>query len=218
MTFHIITIFPDIFDSYFKESIIGRAKKSEKIKINIYNLRDYTKDKHKTVDDTPYGGGPGMVLKVEPLFKCVEDIKKNKIGKDEIAKVFLTSAKGKEFSQNGAHEMTKIDHVIIICGRYEGVDERIAENVADEEISIGKYILTGGELPAMVVVDAVSRLLPGVLGNEDSLISESHDEADLFDYPVYTKPDEFNQWKVPAVLLNGNHAEIDSWREDKKRK
>lgn len=218
MIFHIITIFPDIFNSYFNESIIKRAKESEKIKIEVYNLRDYTDDKHKTVDDTPYGGGPGMVLKVEPLFRCVEEIKKSKIGENETVKVLLTSAKGREFSQDGAQEMRKIDHIIIICGRYEGVDERIAENVADEEISIGKYILTGGELPAMVIVDTVSRLIPGVLGNKDSLTSESHNEDDLFDYPVYTKPDKFNEWKVPDVLLSGNHAEIDSWRENKKRK
>ena len=218
MTFHIITIFPDIFISYFNESIIKRAKESGSIDIKIHNLRDFTEDRHKTVDDTPYGGGPGMVLKVEPIFKCVEKIKKDEILKDETVKVFLTSAKGEEFSQKVATEVTKIDNLIIICGRYEGVDERIAQNVADKEISIGKYILTGGELPAMVIIDSVSRLLPGVLGNKDSLVSESHNEDDLFDYPVYTKPDKFNDWEVPKVLLSGNHKEIDAWRENKKQK
>jgi tRNA (guanine37-N1)-methyltransferase len=218
MKFHIITIFPTIFESYFNESIIKRAKEKGKIEIKIHNLRDYTEDKHKTVDDTPYGGGPGMVLKVEPIFKCVEKIKKDEIKKGETVKIFLTSAKGEEFSQNSAEEMTTIDNIVIICGRYEGVDERIAQNVADKEISIGKYILTGGELPAMVIVDSVSRLLPGVLGNKESLVSESHSEEDLFDYPVYTKPDSFNNWDVPAVLLSGHHKEIESWRQDKKQK
>ncbi len=218
MVFHIVTIFPNIFNSYFSESIIGRAKEGSRIEIKIYNLRDYTKDKHKTVDDTPYGGGPGMVLKVEPIFKCVEKIKKDEIKEGEKVKIFLTSAKGTEFSQDKANEMTKIDHVIIICGRYEGVDERIADNVADEEISIGKYILTGGELPAMVMVDSVSRLLPGVLGNKESLVSESYNDDDFFDYPVYTKPENFNGWGVPPVLLSGHHKNIKSWREDKKQK
>lgn len=218
MKFHIITIFPTIFESYFNESIIKRAKEKGKIEIKIHNLRDYTEDKHKTADDTPYGGGPGMVLKVEPIFKCVEKIKKDEVKKGETTKVFLTSAKGEEFSQNSAKELTKIDNIIIICGRYEGVDERIAQNVADKEISIGKYILTGGELPAMVIVDSVSRLLPGVLGNKESLVSESHNKDDLFDYPVYTKPDSFNNWDVPAVLLSGHHKEIESWRQGKKQK
>lgn len=218
MKFHIITIFPTIFESYFNESIIKRAKEKGKIEIKIHNLRDYTEDKHKTVDDTPYGGGPGMVLKVEPIFKCIEKIKKDEIKKGETVKIFLTSAKGEEFSQNSAEEMTVIDHIIIICGRYEGIDERIAQNVADKEISIGKYILTGGELPAMVIVDSVARLLPGVLGNKESLVSESHNKEDMFDYPVYTKPDSFNGWDVPAVLLSGHHKEIETWRQEKKKK
>ncbi len=218
MIFHIITIFPDIFDSYFKESIIKRAKESEKIEIKIYNLRDYTDDKHKTVDDTPYGGGPGMVLKIEPIYRCIEKIKKEEIGKNETMRIFLTSAKGQEFSQNMANEITKIKHIVIICGRYEGVDERVAENIADTEISIGRYILTGGELPAMVIVDSVTRLLPGVLGNNESLVSESHNEDSSFDYPVYTKPDSFNNWGVPEVLLSGHHKNIETWRKEKKQK
>ena len=159
-----------------------------------------------------------MVLKVEPIFKCVEKIKKVEIVKGKTVKVLLTSAKGMKFSQNSAKEMIKIDNLIIICGRYEGVDERVAEKVADEEISIGDYVLTGGELPAMVIVDTVTRLLPGVLGNEESLVSESHNEKDFFDYPVYTKPSSFNDWEVPAVLLGGNHKEIEVWRESKKKK
>lgn len=218
MTFHIITIFPEIFSSYFNESIIGRARDGGKIKTNIYNLRDFTEDRHKTVDDTPYGGGPGMVLKVEPITRCLEHIKENEIGKDETFTIVLTSAKGEEFKQGTALEMKEFDHVIIICGRYEGIDERVAENLVDREISIGKYILTGGELPAMIMVDVVSRFIPGVLGNKESLTSESFNEEDLSDYPVYTKPEEFNGWTVPKILLSGNHAEIEKWRRDKMKK
>lgn len=218
MTFHIISIFPDIFNSYFKESIIGRAQTNKKIEIKIYNLRDYTQDRHKTVDDTPYGGGPGMVLKVEPITKCVEDIKANHTKKGAVTRVLLTSAKGRELTQETVKKFTKIDDIIIICGRYEGVDERIAKNVADEEISIGKYILTGGELPAMIVVDSVTRLLPGVLGNVESLENETYNKEEESDYPVYTKPDTFNDWVVPDVLLSGNHAEIEKWRKSEMQK
>ncbi len=230
MNFHLVTIFPDIFDSYFGESILGRAQKDGKVKINIYNLRDYadSTDKRRTVDDTPYGGGPGMVMMVEPIFKCVKDIKL-KIERQEKADnkkkvlILLTSAKGKIYNQKKA-EIIKNNYtdVIIICGRYEGVDERVAEFIADEEISIGEYVLTGGEIPAMVVVDSVTRLVEGVLGNKESLVSESYkcfeeriSEKGVvvkFDYPVYTKPAEFNGWKVPDVLLSGNHQEIMKWR------
>lgn len=211
MTFHIITIFPEIFDSYFSESIIGRAQKEGLIDIKIYNLRDYTKDKHKTVDDTPYGGGAGMVMKVEPIFAAVENIKKQT--GDQNARVVLFSAKGKKYTQADSERLGEYENLIFICGRYEGVDERVKENIAHEEISIGDYVLTGGEIPAMVLVDSISRHVDGVLGNPESLEEESHGDISL-EYPQYTKPEEFNDWKVPEVLLSGDHGKIKEWREE----
>jgi tRNA (guanine37-N1)-methyltransferase len=200
--FEIITIFPNTFDSYFKESIIKRAQEKHLIKINIHNLRDYTTDKHKTVDDKPYGGGPGMVLMIEPIYKAVKKIK----GKSK-AKVILFSVKGKKFDQKMAKRFSKLDKLIMICGHYEGVDERIAKHIADEEISIGDYILTGGEIPGMIVVDAVTRLIPGVLGKKESL------EEIKGSYPVYTRPEIFNKLKVPKTLLSGDHKKIEEWRK-----
>jgi tRNA (guanine37-N1)-methyltransferase len=224
MNFHIITIFPEIFKEYFKAGIMGRAVKEGKIKLHLYNLRDYSKDKHKKVDDTPYGGGPGMVMSVEPIYCCLEDIK-NKIKSEEEKfsekniKTVLLSAKGEQFNQKKAvNYSSKVDHLILICGRYEGVDERVAEKLVDEEISIGEYILSGGEIPAMVVVDSVSRLIPGVLGNQKSLKQESFNSntsGEKFDFPVYTKPENFNNCQVPKVLLSGNHSEIEKWRKKK---
>jgi len=209
MKFDIITIFPNAFDSYFNESIIKRAQNKKLIKINIHNLRNYTTDKHKTVDDKPYGGGPGMVMMVEPIYKAVKKIK----GKSK-AKVILFSAKGKKFDQKIAQKFSKLDRLIMICGHYEGVDERVGKYIADEEISIGDYVLTGGEIPAMVVTDAVARLIPGVLGKKESL------EEIKGSYSVYTRPDDFlsrgkagNKWKVPKVLLSGNHEKIKEWRK-----
>ena len=219
MRFDIITIFPDIFSSYFGESILKRAQKNGLIKINIHNLRDYTEDKHKTVDDTPYGGGAGMVLKVEPIYKAVKSIKsaKTKSG------VILFSAKGKKYTQKDAKRLSKYDQLIFICGRYEGVDERVIKYIADEEISIGDYVLTGGEIPAMVVADSISRLIPGVLGNKESAKIESHSKEGYLEFPQYTKPEVFfakgesasggQKWKVPKVLLSGNHKEIENWRK-----
>ncbi len=200
--FDIITIFPDIFKSYFNESIIKRAQNKKLIKINIHNLRDYTIDKHKTVDDKPYGGGPGMVMMVEPIYKAVKKIK----GKSK-AKVILFSAKGKKFNQKMAQKFSKLDRLIMICGHYEGVDERIAKYIADEEISIGDYVLTGGEIPAMIVTDAVTRLIPGVLGKKESL------EEIKGSYPVYTRPEKLKDWQVPKILLSGNHKKIEEWRK-----
>jgi len=226
MQFDIVTIFSEIFGSYFGESILARAQKENLIKINVHNLRDYTTDKHQTVDDTPYGGGAGMVLKVDPIYKAVTNIlDKNSQGKisvlkserkaDEKTKVILFSAKGKKYTQEDAKRLSKMENLILICGRYEGVDERVAENIVDEEFSIGEYVLTGGEIPAMVVVDSVSRLLPGVLGNETSLDEESYSsDLNYREYPHYTKPEEFNDWKVPKVLLSGNHKEIEEWKRD----
>lgn len=212
MNFHIISIFPDIFDSYFSESIIGKAKEKGLINISVYNLRDYTEDRHRTVDDTPYGGGAGMVMKVGPIFRAVEDIKK-KIGSDRKVRVILFAAKGEKYDQNDSKRLVDYDDIIFICGRYEGIDERVIENIADEEISIGEYVLTGGELPAMILVDSISRHIPGVLGNPESLTEESYGEIGL-EYPQYTKPEEFNNWRVPGVLLSGNHQEIDKWRKE----
>lgn len=208
MKFDIITIFPKIFDSYFSESIIKRAQEKEAIKINIHNLRDYTTDKHKTVDDTPYGGGAGMVLKVEPIYKCVNAIKKQKK-----SRIILFSAKGKKYTQKDAKRLSKYNQLIFICGRYEGVDERVAKHIADEEISIGDFVLTGGEIPAMIVVDSIMRLLPNVLGNDQSALYESHSEDGYLEHAQYTKPEKFEGWKVPKILLSGNHKEIENWRK-----
>jgi tRNA (guanine37-N1)-methyltransferase len=222
MNFHIITIFPEIFKKYFEVGVMGRAVKEGKIKLNLYNLRDYSKDKHHKVDDTLYGGGPGMVMSVEPIYYCLEDIK-NKIKsekvdiKEEKIKTVLLSAKGQQFNQKKAIEYKEeVEHLILICGRYEGVDERVAENLVDEELSIGEYILSGGEIPAMTVIDSVARLIPGVLGNEKSLQQESFNSdlrREKFDFPVYTKPENFNNWQVPEVLLSGNHKKIEKWRK-----
>lgn len=205
MIFDIITIFPNIFKSYFSESIVKRAQEKHLIKINIHNLRNYTTDKHKTVDDKPYGGGPGMVMMVEPIYKAVKKIK----GKSK-PKVILFSAKGKKFNQKMAQKFSKLDRLVMICGHYEGVDERVAKHIVDEEISIGDYVLTGGEIPAMIVTDAVTRLIPGVLGKKESL------EEIKGSYPVYTKPEDFNKWKVPKVLLSGNHKKIEELRKKHK--
>ena len=215
MKFNIITIFPEIFNSYFNESIIKRAQKRKLINIKIHNLRDYTNDKRKTVDDMPYGGGPGMVMMVEPIYKAVKKLKKEKN-----TKVILFSPKGKKFDQATAKRFSKLDNLIMICGRYEGVDERVAKYIADEEVSIGDYVLTGGEIPAMIVVDAVTRLIPGVIAKE-SLNEESFSikkQKDLanenYEYPQYTRPEVFNKtWSVPKVLLSGDHKKIEEWRK-----
>lgn len=227
MTFHIITIFPEIFNSYFNESIIKRAQETKKIKIKIYDLRDYTEDKHKTVDDSPFGGGAGMVMKVEPLYKAVSSIKYqvlSKYKKDEIlnTKIVLTSAKGKTWNQSLAQDYSQLNDIIIICGRYEGVDERIL-NFVDEEISIGDYVLTGGEIPAMTIIDSVSRLIPGVLNNEESPLEESHSRKGIIEYPHYTRPQVFideegRRHQVPKALLSGNHKKIAEWKSDHSRK
>ncbi|MDD5552214.1 MAG: tRNA (guanosine(37)-N1)-methyltransferase TrmD [Candidatus Pacebacteria bacterium] len=209
MTFHIITIFPEIFDSYFKEGILRRAQQKKKIKIKIYNLRDFTDDKRKTVDDRPFGGGPGMVLKIDPIQKTINKIKKSAKKK---TRIILLSAKGKKLDQKKAKFLTKYKDVILICGRYEGVDERVAKYIANEEISIGDYILSGGELGAMVIIEAVSRLIPGVLGNKESI----EDKREVKGYPVYTRPEKIKidkkERSVPKILLSGDHKKIEKWR------
>ncbi|MFA7169958.1 MAG: tRNA (guanosine(37)-N1)-methyltransferase TrmD [Candidatus Paceibacterota bacterium] len=229
MRFDIITIFPEIFDSYFNESILARAQKQGLVEIKTHNLRDYTDDKHFTVDDTPYGGGAGMVLKLEPIYKALINIvgrnnlpcfRKNKKSKTRIV---LFSAKGGTYSQAKAREYSEIDRIILICGRYEGVDERVSQYLIDEEVSVGDYVLTGGEIPAMLVVDSVSRLLDGVLGNQDSIVEESFSEEDYLEYPHFTKPEVFSpkrgvKWEVPEILLSGHHQKIKDWRDGQSKK
>jgi len=206
--FDIVTIFPEVISAYTNSSIIKRAQEKELVKINIHNLRNWAKDKHKSVDDKPYGGGPGMLMKIEPIFNCLKDLKK------ENSIVILTSPKGERLTQKKLKELSQDTnaHYIILCGHYEGFDQRIHDYLVDYEYSIGDYVLSGGELPALVLVDGITRLIPGVLGNEESLISETFN-SDIPDYPQYTKPEEFNGWKVPDILLSGNHKEIKEWRE-----
>lgn len=217
MKFQILTIFPSIFDSYFNESILKRALEKKLISFKIHNLRDWTTDKHKTVDDAPYGGGAGMLMKIEPLYKALTDIKKvNKKIPSTKRRIILLSASGKKWNQKLAQKYSKLEEIIFVCGRYEGVDARIKKFI-DEEISIGEYVLTGGELPAMVMVDSITRLLPGVLGNKDSIIEESHSEEGLCEYPQYTRPEIFiadkKKYPVPKILLSGNHKNIEEWRK-----
>ena len=207
MKFDIVTIFPDIFGSYFNESILKRAQKEKLIEIKIHNLRDFTKNIRKTVDDTPYGGGAGMVLKVEPIFDCLKSIKKS-----EKTRTILFSAKGKRLTQMDVQRLSQYENLIMICGRYEGVDERVAQNLVDEEISIGDYVLTGGELPAMIMIDTITRRIPGVLGDHASV-----EENRISSPDVYTRPEVIEykgkRYRVPKVLLSGNHAKMDEWRE-----
>jgi tRNA (guanine37-N1)-methyltransferase len=217
MKFHIITIFPQMFNSYFGESIIKRAQQKKVAQIKIHDLRQWTKDKHRTVDDTPYGGGAGMVIKVDPVYNAIKALTKNKSKK---RKVVLLSAKGKKWNQQECRKYSKLDEIILVCGRYEGVDERV-KNFVDEEISIGDYVLTGGEPAAMVVVDSITRLLPGALGNKQSPEDESHSLPGTLEYPQYTKPEVFHagrkKYKVPDILLSGNHAEIEKWRKSQQK-
>jgi len=213
MQFNIITIFPDIFDPYFSKAMIKRAQMKKLINIKITDLRQFAENKYKSVDDTPYGGGAGMVLKIEPIYKALKSIKKKKK-----SRVILFSARGKTLSQKDLRRLKKYDQLIMICGRYEGIDNRVAEHLADEEISIGNYVLTGGEIPAMVLVDGITRLLPGVLGNLESPKDESFSKENELEYPQYTKPEKFKNWKVPEVLLSGNHGKIKEWREKHKNR
>jgi tRNA (guanine37-N1)-methyltransferase len=257
ITFHLITIFPHIFDSYINESILKRAQDKDIIKIKIHNLRDFTEDKHKTVDDSPFGGGAGMVMMVEPIFRALQFIKSGEIksmepetgknqesrrkiqekktyvnlsdekkletqnsefrirnSKSQTPHIVLLSPRGQKFTQQKAIGLTKQREIVLICGRYEGVDERVGANLADESISIGDYVLTGGELPALTIIDSITRLLPGVLGNKESLKEESFSTENQIEYPQYTRPADFKGWKVPDVVLSGNHQEIKKWRKE----
>lgn len=215
MEIDILTIFPSMFVGPFDTSIIKKAKEMGIVRINIHNLRDWANDKRKTVDDRPFGGGRGMVLMVEPIFNAVKQLKKG--GHKE--KVILLSPSGSVYNEQKALELSKLNHLILICGHYEGVDQRVADHIADEIISIGDYILTGGEIPAMVIIDSVVRLLPNVL-EEEVITAESFSQhkidskiQSILDYPVYTRPADFRGWKVPEILLKGNHKEIKKWRE-----
>ena len=215
--FDIVTIFPEIFNSYLSESLISRAIKKKLIKVNVRNLRDWTSDKHKTVDDKPFGGGLGMVMKVEPIFKAVSALKKRTRNKKQETKVILFTPRGKKFNQKMAYQFSKLNQVILICGRYEGVDERVAKHIADVELSIGDYVLMGGELPAMVVIETIARLIPGVLGKPQLLKERVTKEKGFVEYPQYTRPEVFSpkkgiDWEIPKILLSGNHKKIEEWR------
>lgn len=248
MRFDLITIFPEFFSGPLDHGIVRRAKEAGLVQIHVQDLREFTKDRHRTVDDRPFGGGEGMVLKPEPLFEAVEKLLGHSVGDAEKrvapepgTAILLMSAAGRLFSQETARQFAKLERLIVICGRYEGVDERVAEHLATEEICVGDYVLSGGELPAAVVVDAVTRLLPGAVGNEASTVNESFhalEEAEvtgarcivplqepsqrlseggklLLDFPHYTRPAEYRGWKVPEVLIGGNHAEVAKWRRQK---
>ena len=206
---NILTIFPNMFKGPFSESILNRAQEKGLIKINLIDLRDFTSDKHKTVDDYSYGGGPGMLLKPQPIWDAVEVIKKNKSTLP--FKIIITSAQGKIFNQEMAKDLSKEKRLLIICGRYEGIDERIPRLLDAEEVSIGNFVVSGGELPAMLMVDVISRMIPGVLGKEESMVNDSF-YNEYLDYPHYTRPGEFKDFKVPEILLSGNHKEIEKWR------
>lgn len=209
MKIDILTLFPDMFKGPFDYSIVKKAIEKGVIEINIHDLRKWTKDKHKKVDDRPYGGGAGMVLMIEPIYSALKDIKTKR------SHTILLTPQGRVFNQKIARSLTKKKHIILLCGHYEGFDERIREHLIDEELSIGNFILTGGELPAMLIVDAVTRLIPGSIDPE-SLKNESFNEdLKTYDFPNYTRPEDFKGWKVPEVLLTGNHKEIEKWRQDK---
>lgn len=220
MKITILTLFPEMFVGPFTESIIKRAQEKGVITIDLVNFRDFADDKHKTVDDTPYGGGVGMVLKVDIMDKAIKSITGDNRADYH---VILMTPQGKTFNQRKAEELIKKENIILICGHYEGFDERIRQHLIDEEISIGDFVLSGGEIPAMAITDAIVRLLPGALGHDESSAEETFSLQDekgqyLIEYPIYTKPAEYNEWKVPEVLTSGNHAEIKKWRLEEAKK
>lgn len=213
----ILTIFPEVFPSYLEASILGRALANKLLDARIHQLREWTHDPRRTVDDKPYGGGPGMVMKVQPFHEALVSLRlrTKKGGRTAAAKktrIILTSAKGKLFTQADAQRLSKYDRLVFLCGRYEGVDERVAKKLADEEVSIGPFVMTGGELAALVMLDAVTRLRPGVLGKQESLEQESWSDGQTREYPQYTRPEKYSGWKVPKELLSGDHTKIAEWR------
>jgi len=214
--FDVITIFPEMFKSYLGESLIARAIEKKFIKVNLHNLRKWTKDKHQTVDGRPYGGGLGMVLQVGPIYKAVSSLKPKTQKSKSKTKIILFTPRGKKFDQRMAYKLSKLDQIIFICGRYEGVDERVAKNIADMEVSIGDYDLMGGELPSMVAIETISRLIPGVIGKEQLLKERVSKNGGFLEYAQYTRPEVFKAgkkiWRVPRVLLSGVHKKIDKWK------
>jgi tRNA (guanine37-N1)-methyltransferase len=207
MHFDILTLFPGLFDGVFEESIVKRAREAGLLTITLHNIRDYAAGRHQVTDDTPYGGGGGMVMKPEPIFSAVEAV----LGEEKTAATILLTPQGRLFTQQVARELAPLERVLLICGRYEGVDGRVHDHLVTDEISIGDYVLSGGEVPAMVIVEAVTRLIPGVLGDPSAVFEDSHAEG-LLEYPHYTRPAVFRDWQVPRVLLSGHHAEIVRWR------
>lgn len=213
MTFDIITLFPKMFAGPFEESIVKRAWDKGLVKINLHDLREFAIDKRGSVDDKPYGGGVGMLMRVEPIYKATQAVRGKQLAVR--TKVILMDPRGEKFTQKKAREYAKLDQLIIICGHYEGVDERVREHLVDEAVSVGDYVLTGGEIPAMIITDAVTRLIPGVLEKPEATEIESFSKENNLEYPQYTRPEEFKGWKVPEVLLSGNHDIIKKWRERK---
>lgn len=209
----ILTIFPEYFESVLSTSMVKRAQEKGIVDFSLVDIRNFTLDPHQMTDDRPFGGGPGMVMKIEPIDLALQKI--GVIKGDKGIKIVLTSAKGKLFNQNIASSYADLDELILICGHYEGVDERVADYLVDEEIRVGDYVLTGGEPAVAVILDAVTRLIPGVLGNKESTIDESHSQPGKLGYPVYTRPEVYNTWKVPEVLLSGDHVKIKHWRKSK---
>jgi tRNA (guanine37-N1)-methyltransferase len=225
MLFEVFTLLPEVFPSYIDTSIIKRARERGLITVRVHNIRDYTHDKHHTTDDTPYGGGGGMVMKPDPVFEAVETVlglnapfdysleEREASAQDVKIPIILLTPQGRVFNQSIAEELSQHKHIVLICGRYEGIDERIREHLVTDEISIGDYVLTGGELPALMLIDAISRLLPDVLGDPTGAQDDSHSMG-LLEYPHYTRPPEFRGWKIPEVLLSGAHVKIDKWRRE----
>ena len=218
MQFEVFTLLPEVFPSYLETSIIKRARERDLINVRVHNIRDYTHDKHHTTDDTPYGGGGGMVMKPEPVFEAIETVLG--LNSDQTPPepasnipIILLTPQGRVFNQSIAQELSAHPHIILLCGRYEGIDERIREHLVTDEISIGDYVLTGGELPALILIDAITRLLPDVLGDPTGAQDDSH-AMGLLEYPHYTRPPEFRGWKTPDILLSGDHAKIDKWRRE----
>ncbi len=209
MRFDVFTLFPEVFQPYLDSSILLRARKNNLLNVQLHNIRDWAKDKHHTTDDTPYGGGGGMVMKCEPAFAAVEEV----LGNSPDCPLILLTPQGRTFDQKIAYGLANQPRIGLFCGHYEGIDERIREHLVTDEISIGDYVLTGGELPALILIDAITRLLPGALGDPEGATDDSF-ASGLLEYPHYTRPEEFHNWKVPEVLLKGNHAEISKWRRE----
>lgn len=210
MRIDVITIFPEALEPFLRASLLGKALEKGLLFTGVHNLRNYTTDPHKKVDDDPYGGGPGMVMTAQPFFDAVEAIAPERT---DNTRVVLLSPQGRTLTQEVAHELASLDHLVLLCGRYEGVDERIAEHLADEELSIGDYVLAGGEVAALVVIDAIARLVPGVVGEPESVVQDSFTDG-LLDHPHYTRPASFRGYDVPEVLLSGDHAKVDAWRAE----